>query len=306
MGFSGGGSNILKPHTHDSTILQDGGNLNFQNVTQSNMSAGSITQSDGNHLQELLIGTPAQIVRVNAGATALEYYTPPDVGEDLINKGDLHGCLGGSAQTAVPVSVTDGDVLQADSAAAAGVSYTNSPVWYNAPAMELLASYTAVGTGSSGTTITFSSVNLETDYAKLLVVANIYTAQAVGGFGEFYMYVNSAGGTWSDAYGYSFDSSPALTALNVGAPTRHVISVPTMTATNSNFHSETSISLAKTATTTDTIVMKSDCTSNQNESQHWENSVDRGTVSLTNIVYQCNLSAWDAGSNISVYGVKYN
>jgi hypothetical protein len=78
LGFSGGGSNILKPHTHDSTILQDGGNLNFQNVTQANMSAGSITQSDGIHLQELPIGTPAQSLQVNAGATALEYYTPSD------------------------------------------------------------------------------------------------------------------------------------------------------------------------------------------------------------------------------------
>ena len=42
MGFSGGGSNILKPHTHDSTILQDGGNLDFKNITQSDMSAGRV------------------------------------------------------------------------------------------------------------------------------------------------------------------------------------------------------------------------------------------------------------------------
>jgi len=73
MGFSGGGSNILKPHTHDSTIVQDGGSLNMQNITQGNMSAGSITQSDGIHLQELAIGTALQVPRVNSGATALEY-----------------------------------------------------------------------------------------------------------------------------------------------------------------------------------------------------------------------------------------
>jgi hypothetical protein len=70
MGFSGGGSNILKPHTHDSTILQDGGNLDFKNITQSDMSAGSVTYSDGVHLQELGIGTPAQQLIVNPGATA--------------------------------------------------------------------------------------------------------------------------------------------------------------------------------------------------------------------------------------------
>ena len=73
MAFSGGGSNILKNQTHDSTVIQDGGNLNFQNVTQGNMSAGSITQSDGAHLQELSIGAAGERIQVNAGATGLEY-----------------------------------------------------------------------------------------------------------------------------------------------------------------------------------------------------------------------------------------
>ena len=73
MGFSGGGSNILKPHKHNSLVLQDGGNLDFKNDTQADLSAGSVTYSDGSHLQELAIGTPAQILTVNAGATAPEY-----------------------------------------------------------------------------------------------------------------------------------------------------------------------------------------------------------------------------------------
>jgi len=75
MGFSGGGSNILKPHTHDSTILQDGGNLDFKNITQSDMSAGSTTYSNGVHLQELAIGGAGQQLVVNAGATAPEWST---------------------------------------------------------------------------------------------------------------------------------------------------------------------------------------------------------------------------------------
>lgn len=123
MGFSGGGSNILKNHTHDSTVVQDGGNLNFQNVTQGNMSAGSVTQSDGVHLQELLIGTPNQVPRVNAGATALEYHTPSDVGEELVNKGSLHGCTGGSSQVEVLVGI-DTRVLTADSTTASGLTWT--------------------------------------------------------------------------------------------------------------------------------------------------------------------------------------
>ena len=78
MAFSGGGSNILKPHQHNSLTLQDGGNLDFKNVTQGDMSAGSLTQSDGVHLQELLIGNPAEIPRVNGAGTAVEWHSPTD------------------------------------------------------------------------------------------------------------------------------------------------------------------------------------------------------------------------------------
>jgi hypothetical protein len=60
MGFSGGGSNVLKPHTHDGTVVQDGGSLDFNNITQSNSSAGEIFYSDGVHLQQLAYpGVPA-------------------------------------------------------------------------------------------------------------------------------------------------------------------------------------------------------------------------------------------------------
>ena len=60
MGFSGGGSNVLLPHTHDGTVSQDGGALNFNNVTQSQSSAGEVFYSDGVHLQQLAYpGVPA-------------------------------------------------------------------------------------------------------------------------------------------------------------------------------------------------------------------------------------------------------
>ena len=70
MGFSGGGSNILKPHTHDSNILQDGGNLDFRNITESAMSASSMTYSDGSHLQELAIGSTGEHLGIVAGVPA--------------------------------------------------------------------------------------------------------------------------------------------------------------------------------------------------------------------------------------------
>jgi len=55
MGFSGGGANITKSHTHDSTVVQDGGAL-AANVTQFGLSAGSILYSDGSNIQELAVG----------------------------------------------------------------------------------------------------------------------------------------------------------------------------------------------------------------------------------------------------------
>lgn len=73
MGFSGGGANVLKAHTHDGTVVQDGGSLNFDNITQAALTAGDVIYSDGVHLQRLAIGAPSQALTVNPGATAPEY-----------------------------------------------------------------------------------------------------------------------------------------------------------------------------------------------------------------------------------------
>ncbi|HHZ95264.1 MAG TPA: hypothetical protein EYN67_06855 [Flavobacteriales bacterium] len=72
MGFSGGGSNITKPHTHDSTIVQDGGSL-APNVTQFGLTAGSILYSDGSNIQELGVGSASDTLTVNGAATAPEW-----------------------------------------------------------------------------------------------------------------------------------------------------------------------------------------------------------------------------------------
>ena len=72
MGFSGGGSNITKPHTHDSNIVQDGGSL-AANVTQFGLTAGSILYSDGANIQELAVGSASDTLTVNGAATAPEW-----------------------------------------------------------------------------------------------------------------------------------------------------------------------------------------------------------------------------------------
>jgi len=72
MGFSGGGSNVTKPHTHDSGVVQDGGSL-AANVTQFGLSAGSILYSDGSNIQELGVGSAAEALVVNGAANAPEW-----------------------------------------------------------------------------------------------------------------------------------------------------------------------------------------------------------------------------------------
>ena len=70
MGFSGGGSNVLLPHSHDGTISQDGGPLDFVNRTQASLNLGDTTYSDGVHLQQLAIGNPADVMTVSGGLPA--------------------------------------------------------------------------------------------------------------------------------------------------------------------------------------------------------------------------------------------
>jgi hypothetical protein len=69
MGFSGGGSNVTKAHTHDSTVIQDGGAL-AANVTQFGLTNGSILVSDGSNIQELGIGSSAEVLAVSGGTPA--------------------------------------------------------------------------------------------------------------------------------------------------------------------------------------------------------------------------------------------
>jgi len=76
MGFSGSGGSVTRPHTHSSAIVNDGGALNMDNITQASLTAGDIVYSDGTALQRLALAAANDELRVNAGATAPEWYTP--------------------------------------------------------------------------------------------------------------------------------------------------------------------------------------------------------------------------------------
>jgi microcystin-dependent protein len=82
LAFSGSGSATTRAHTHDSTIVNDGGSLNLDNITQGGaaMTTGAITYSDGaaGHMQVLTLGNASDTLQVNAGATAPEWVAGSD------------------------------------------------------------------------------------------------------------------------------------------------------------------------------------------------------------------------------------
>ena len=86
MGFSGGGSNVLLPHTHDGTVSQDGGPLNFNNITQSQSLAGMVFFSDGTHLQQLAYpGVPAgETLTAVAASTSPSWVAGTGSGETCV------------------------------------------------------------------------------------------------------------------------------------------------------------------------------------------------------------------------------
>jgi len=110
MGFSGGGSNILKPHTHNGLTVLDGGALDFNNITQSQSTAGMVFFSDGTHLQQLAYpGSPAgETLTAVAASTAPSWAAAASGGSWSEQGNDINTVKG----TSLDVTVTDADVYQ--------------------------------------------------------------------------------------------------------------------------------------------------------------------------------------------------
>ena len=129
MGFSGGGSNVLLPHTHDGRVSQDGGALNFSNITQSQSAAGQVFYSDGVALQQLSIGAPSDELRVNAGATAPEWYTPAAASAtwtELVNETVSGGSANLTGSWLGSYNILSGYIYcQPDAALPSGITYNS-------------------------------------------------------------------------------------------------------------------------------------------------------------------------------------
>jgi len=116
MGFSGGGSNVLLPHTHDGRVAQDGGELDFNGITQSNSSAGQIFYSNGTALQQLAYpGIPAgETLTAAALSTAPSWVSgaAPTGTFELIDTVELTGTAAYIESTFTSISGADISCIQ--------------------------------------------------------------------------------------------------------------------------------------------------------------------------------------------------
>jgi len=120
MGFSGGGSNVLLPHKHDGRVSQDGGELDFNNITQSNSSSGQVFYSNGTAIQQLAIGAPATVLTVS-GAN-LPAWTA--AGGVSTSRQVISGMTNGQTTTStVFVDITNGSATLTNSAGGSAFIY---------------------------------------------------------------------------------------------------------------------------------------------------------------------------------------
>jgi hypothetical protein len=207
MGFSGGGSNILKPHTHDSTILQDGGNLDFDNITQANLTAGDLTFSDGVHLQRLAIGSAAQSLIVSGASLPAWGSSSTSI---LAATGDM--LYASAANTLANLNIGNaGQVLAVNAAG-------TLPEWSSSGRLQLLEHYEESAATNNAKTFTFSpSLDMTDNYAQVILLSSMF-----GLSGDLYATINAQVGTvynlganTSNAGTAGTFNDSAVTALNI-------------------------------------------------------------------------------------------
>ena len=146
MGFSGGGSNILKSHTHNGLTVQDGGALDFNNITQSQSTAGMVFFSDGTHLQQLAYpGVPAGETLTAAAASSAPSWAAGAAGAWVNQGSDVSNAF----VTSLSVDVGDADVYQILYHAADNGGLTNCCIRINDITTDSYKTLTSDGTPTS-------------------------------------------------------------------------------------------------------------------------------------------------------------
>jgi microcystin-dependent protein len=234
MGFSGGGSSATRAHTHDSTIINDGGSLNFDNITQGGaaMTAGAITYSDGpaGHMQVLTLGAAGDVLE--AGAAAPQWVTP---GGSVVTSGMVSAWAGGAAPTGW--LLCDGSSVATatypDLFTAIGYAYGGAGANFNLPNLVDVfvrgqSSQTAATGGANSKTLAISEIPSHTHTVNdpghnhasphSTITPNSYSLIAISGSSNnrAYQYTtsNTTGITNNNTGGgSSFDNQPAYLEL---------------------------------------------------------------------------------------------
>ena len=208
MGFSGGGSSQTKPHTHDSNIVNDGGSLNFDNITQGSLTAGDVVYSDGTHFQRLAIGGAGSTLAVNGGATAPEWASG---GQAWVSEGND---VSNSFVTSLSVDVGDADVYQILYHVADNGGLANCSIRINNITTDSYKTLTSMGTPTSTNMFVNPSGYATTLDNKWLLSSQ---KQDAGYSGIVYIYKYNSNFNLGSEAGHTF-TSEGSSQQGTGAP----------------------------------------------------------------------------------------
>ena len=220
MGFSGGGGSQTRPHTHDGLQINDGGSLNFDNVTQAGpLTAGDITYSDGVHLQRLPIGNAGDLLATNGAGTA------PEWAAGVFHDAGMVAMWAGT-NAAIPTGwlLCDGSSVAtatyADLFGALGYTYGGGGANFNLPDLVTrfprgVATQTAATGGADNVTLTIAEMPSH-DHTVTDPGHAHTNIRRVGGGGSYFMETSAAnqGGNTSNPVGGS--STTGITLANTG------------------------------------------------------------------------------------------
>ena len=214
MGFSGGGSNVTRAHTHDSTILQDGGSL-AANVTQFGLTEGSILYSDGSNIQELAVGAATETLTVNTGATAPEWAAAATV---AISTGMIICWAGTNGNIPSGWLLCDGSSIAtatySDLHTAIGYVYGGAGANFNLPDLvdkfvRGQSTQTAATGGADSLTLTAAEMPSHTHVASVTDGGHTHSQANRTGGGGYNMYSATTGG-------YNHSGTPLVSSSTTG------------------------------------------------------------------------------------------
>jgi len=223
MGFSGSGSSVTRAHTHDSGIINDGGSLNLNGVTQGGaaMTTGAITFSDGaaGNMQVLTLGNASDTLSVNAGATAPEW-----AAATVAHDSGMLVCWAGAAGS-VPAGwlLCDGasvaTATYADLHTAIGYVYGGAGANFNLPNLvdrfvRGQSTQTAATGGADSLTLSTAQMPSHTHTAAVTDGGHTHTLPRSSGSGSDHIYDDKGNDFFGAPLGATMSSTTGISVTN--------------------------------------------------------------------------------------------